>query len=208
MSVSTTSTVGSRSRCLARSRRRDGTVTLMPPARQRRHQMPADEAGAAQHQNVVQLHGVFAAASGSSSSSGSPAARAGTVPRRALIGVADLVEHRGVEHGVRHHLLHVVARLGEGNRLGVDRAFERLRVAPAARARRAGIVGGGGEHRVAELVEHHFHVAGAEVDVGLDLDDVLRPEIAHARPSLRHELRGAAASPASGRRRRRPSARR
>ena len=59
--------------------------------RQRRHQMPADEPGAPQHQNVVQLHGVFAAASGSSSSSGSPAARAGTVPRRALIGVADLV---------------------------------------------------------------------------------------------------------------------
>ena len=58
---------------------------------QSRHQVAPDESGAPQHQNVVQLHGLPAAVSGSSSSSGSPAARAGTVPRRALIGVADLV---------------------------------------------------------------------------------------------------------------------
>src|SRR5258706_6348981 len=51
--------------------------------------------------------------------------------------------------GVGEDLLHVVARLVEGNGLDVDRAFERLVVGPAARAARARLLRPRGEDRVA-----------------------------------------------------------
>src|SRR5258708_5422237 len=63
-------------------------------------------------------------------------------------------EAMAVEPCVREHLLHVVARLGEGNGLDVDRALEGTLVAPAARAARPGVVRGGGEDRMAEVVQH------------------------------------------------------
>src|SRR2546430_15429654 len=59
-------------------------------------------------------------------------------------------EDGGVVNRVRHHLLHVVARLAEGNGLDEDRALDRGRTAPQAGARgargvrRRGGEGGGG----------------------------------------------------------------
>src|SRR5438445_6818094 len=72
-------------------------------------------------------------------------------------------EDGGVVNRVRHHLLHVVARLAEGNGLDEDRALDRSRTAPQARARGPGVVRCRGEN-------------GAAVELIEDVLDVLRDE--------------------------------
>src|SRR5687767_1005520 len=138
MSASTTSTVGSRIRCLARSRRREGTVTRTPAAASEatrwRPMKPVPPTTstlpyfitATLTQLVLdrRLHG----------------ARREDRAEARLEGHRVLSEQRGVEHRIRHDLAHVVARFGERDRLDVNRALERPGVAPAARARRAGVV--------------------------------------------------------------------
>src|SRR5687767_14656978 len=149
-SVSTTSTVGRRIRCLARSRRREGTVTRTPAAASEatrwRPMKPEPPTTTTlpyfMRPTLAQLFLQRRLDRARRVDDAEP-----RLERHRL-----LVEHRSVERRVRHDLLHVVARLGEWDRFDVDRAFERLLVAPAPRARRAGVVGGGGEHRVAELL--------------------------------------------------------
>src|SRR5688500_2536623 len=168
-SACTTSTVGKRIRCLARSRRREGTVTLMPcpdSAATRWRPMKPEPPATSTLSSFTDASGKLVVLD----QLAAVARRNGAQPcfeRRGL-----LLQNRGIEHRVRHYLPDVVAGLGEWDGLYVDRAFERLGVAPAARARRPGIVRRGGEHRMAELVEHQLHVLGAQVHVGLDLGDV------------------------------------
>ena len=98
---------------------------------------------------------------------GSAAAPPGTVPSSSRIGSALAGEAVAVEPRVGEDLLHVVARLVEGDGLGVDRAFERALVAPAARAPGPGVVRGGGEDRMAEVGQHAAEVVRAHLDVDL-----------------------------------------
>src|SRR6476620_7097127 len=67
-------------------------------------------------------------------------------------------EQRRVVDGVRQHVLHVVARLGERNRFSKNRAFDWRRevAAPLVRTSRTGVVARCGEHRgVVELIVDH-----------------------------------------------------
>src|SRR5688500_13092281 len=175
MSASTTSTVGSRMRCLARSRWRVGTVTRRPCA--------ASAATTWRPMNpeppVTSTFSSFTPASGKLfvlDQLAAVARRDGAQPR--LEGRGLLLENRGIEHRVRHHLADVVARFAEWDVLYVDRPFEGLRVAPAAGARRSGIVRRRGEHRMPELVEHQLHVPRAQPHVGLHVRDVAVVEAA------------------------------
>src|SRR5688572_33497857 len=152
MSAWTTSTVGSRMRCLARSRRREGTVTPRPAAasdatrwRPMKPEPPTTSTLLCFMRNLL----LFVLDRGRLDAAGRQDRAEPGLQRHRL-----LVEHRTVEDRVGHHLAHVVARLGEGNRLDVHRAFQRARIAPAPRARRTGVVRGRGEHRVAELLHN------------------------------------------------------
>src|SRR3954463_30295 len=200
MSVSTTSTVGSTMRCFARSRRRDGTVTLMPrrtrPATTWRPMKPEppNTSTLSSFIRVSFRQVVFD--------------RLGVTARRdrakaRLEGGRLLLRERRVKDGVGHHFLHVVARLRERNRFGVNRALERAAlIAPAPGARGARVVGRGGKDLAAELVEHDAQIAGAERDVGLRFRDraavvaanadLVRDEAGGARHHL-HQARGARA---------------
>src|SRR6185295_14488487 len=188
MSASTTSTVGSRMRCLARSRRREGTVTRRPAAasdatrwRPMKPEPPTTSTllyfirMSALRVLLFVLYPLFIL-----NGRRLDAARRQDRAKARLQRHRLLVEDRAVHNGVRHDLAHVVASLGKRNRLDVDRAFERARVAPAPRARRTRVVRGGSEHRVAELLHHQAHVAGAERHVGFDVGHVLGPVIAQA----------------------------
>ena len=143
-----------RCRCLARSRRRVGTVTLTARRASAAARWRPTKPAAAENQDPQ----------GNSSSTGSAALRGGMVPRRALMRRELLLQHRRVE-----------ARRSPSpssrSRASRRRESSRRRSRPRASARRSrqrraragpGVVGGRREHRVAELVEHHLQVAGAE----------------------------------------------
>src|SRR2546423_699962 len=103
-SVSTTSTVGSRIRCLARSRRRAGTVTLIAravSAATRWRPMKPEPPTTRTLSNFIAASGqlVFDRFDAS--------ARRDAAEARLQRGDF-LVEQRAVEHRVRHHLLHVL----------------------------------------------------------------------------------------------------
>ena len=137
----------------------------------------ADETRAAQQQHV--LHGRASAGSTLGQARGPDGAQPG-LERLRLAG-----EEGGVVGGVGQHLLHVVARLGEGHVLGPDGGVERLLrrlVTPGAHACGAGVVGGGGQrHGAVEGVEHQLEVAGADGDVGVAVVDVRGLEAAQCR---------------------------
>src|SRR5262245_4659856 len=144
-SASTTSTVGSRIRCLARSRRRDGTTTLTPRAasaatrwRPIKPEPPTTRTLMCFMRALFYLFAVVFVAGGFATAARRDHAQAGLDRHRLLL------QQRGVEDRVRHDALHVLARLGVGNGFGVDRPFERAGVAPAARAVGAGVVRGRG----------------------------------------------------------------
>src|SRR5688572_23261021 len=162
-SASTTSTVGRRIRCLARSRRREGTVTLIPAAASEatrwRPTKPEPPTTSTELTFIGLLPRLFLEDRRFRCPWGRDDAEARLERDRFLL------EHGGVVDGVRHHLLHIVPGLGKGNRLDVDRPFERLLVAPAARTRGAGVVCRRSEHRMAELLHHELEVRGAERDV-------------------------------------------
>src|SRR5262245_31764148 len=135
MSASTTSTVGSRMRCLARSRRRVGTRTLTPRAasaatrwRPRKPEPPTTRTLMCFMGALFYLLAVVFVACGFAAA----ARRDDAEPR--LDRDRLLLQQRGVEHRIRHHPLHVLAGLGIGDGLGVDRALEGPRIAPAAGA--------------------------------------------------------------------------
>src|SRR5688572_28599581 len=116
-SASTTSTVGRRIRCLARSRRREGTVTRMPAAASEatrwRPMKPDPPTTSTELTFIGFLPRLFLED------------RRFRCPRRRYYAEARLerdrllLQHRAVVDGVGHHFLDVVARLGEGNRLDV-----------------------------------------------------------------------------------------
>jgi hypothetical protein len=88
---------------------------------------------------------------------------------------------RSVVHGVAQHLLDVVARLVERDRLGVDRALERPIRLPLARAPRSGVVRRRREDRApVELVEHVLQVARSKRDVHLHVGHARRRVVLHA----------------------------
>ena len=121
--------------------------------------------------------------------------------RRALAA-----ERHRVVGGVGQHLLDVVARLVEGHVLGPDRGLHHRPVAPAARPARAGVVGGGGQrHRAVEVVEHQLEVA-VPIVMLVSRSLIWSGEAGQADLAAPSSGRWPA-SPASGRRRRRPSAR-
>src|SRR6185503_20992333 len=148
MSVSTTSTVGSRMRCLARSRRREGTVTRRPAAasdatrwRPMKPEPPTTSTllyfiwmSALRVLLQFVLYPLFILDGGRLHTARRQDRAKARLQRHRL-----LVQHRAVHHRVSHHLAHVVAGFAERDRLDVDRALQRARVAPAPGARRAGV---------------------------------------------------------------------
>src|SRR5471030_2386715 len=81
-------------------------------------------------------------------------------------------EQRRVVHGVRQHVLDVVAGFGERNGFSKNRALYRRaqRGTPLRRASRARVVTGGGENGgIVELVVDHGQIIRAEQDVGVEV---------------------------------------
>ena len=150
MSASTTSTVGSRIRCCARSRRRVGTTTSLagrdePRRRRGGRRSRCRRARGPLRCAIVTAPSTASAATVSASRRRLP--RGGTMPSRVRQRHVGLVERLRVEHRVGEHFLHVVAGFVERNRLDPDRAFERRAGAPGLRAARARIIRSGRERR-------------------------------------------------------------
>src|SRR5712691_9252838 len=187
-SASITSTVGRRIRCLARSRRRVGTMTECSSSTSWRTRCrPTKPLPPMTRMRLMVLPGE--SASVTSKRAGQVRRTASIAPLQALLNDGLVLNRRhalggaarqdhaqarlqwgwlgsedgGVVNGVRHHLLDVVARLAERNGLDEDRALDRSRAAPQARARGPGVVRGRGENGAAvELIEDVLEVIRAE----------------------------------------------
>src|SRR5258706_9893503 len=211
-SASTTSTVGRRFRCLARSRLRVGTTTKcssstswrtrcrptkpLPPMTRMRLMVPPGKAASLTAKRALQgarpmlpekslLNDGFVAYCRHAFRGAARQDRAQARLQRRRLGP----ENGGVVDGVHHDFLDVVARLAERNGLDEDRPFDRNAAAPKARARRPGVVGGRREHGAAvELVEDMPQIVRAERSVEIRLVQPRPGEILHAH-SLRDPLR-------------------
>src|SRR5258706_11323088 len=211
-SASTTSTVGRRIRCLARSRRPGGTTRkssfsaswrpkcrptkpLPPMTRMRLMPLPGESASVTS-KRAGQVRPTPSMVSRALLNDGR------VLNRRHALGGAARQDHAqarlqrgwlgaedgGVVNRVRHHLLHVVARLAEGNGLDEDRAFDRSRAAPQARACGPGVVRCRGENGAAvELIEDVLEVIRAECGIEIRFVRPRRGEVLHAHP-LRYPL--------------------
>src|SRR6202790_5703303 len=85
-------------------------------------------------------------------------------------------EQRRVIHGVREHVLDVIAGFGERNGFSKNRALYRCaeRGTPLRRASRTGVVTGGGQHGgIVELVIDHRQIIRAEQDVRIEVVHLL-----------------------------------
>ena len=93
-SASTTSTVGSRIRCLARSRRRVGTIDACPAADEPRDDVAADEAAAAEHEDRARRPSAHSATRRGRRRRrrSTTAPRGATVPSRCVSGTYGLIE--------------------------------------------------------------------------------------------------------------------
>src|SRR5712671_5950518 len=211
-SASTTSTVGRRIRCLARSRRRVGPTTKcssstswrtrcrptkpLPPMTRMRLMVPPGKAASLTAKRALQgarpmlpekslLNDGFVAYCRHAFRGAARQDDAQARLQRRRLGPED----GGVVDGVRHHLLDVVARLAERNGLDEDRAFDRSSAAPQARARGPGVVRGRSQNGAAiELIEDVLEVIRAERRIEIRFVQPRRGEVLHAH-SLRHPLR-------------------